>query len=311
VNGATISVHGVGACTVTASQAGNADWLAAPNVSQSFQVTPAPTTTVLGTDAQGDVDFGDAVTLSAAVTANPPSVATPTGTVSFAKGADALATDVPLENGVASVNAGVLRPGDHTFTATYSPTANFLGSSGEAAVSVTCRTTITKTVPGSLVVKRSTCLQPGAKVVGNVTVKPGGALASDGARIVGSVTATEARALLICSSRVVGNTKVKDTLGFTVIGESDESGGCGGNALVGPVDLYGNSTVLELARNRVTGWVSVRETEAGDAPIRVVVSDNDIVGALRCSGNSPAPTNAGSSNTVRGLRGGQCRDPEF
>jgi hexosaminidase len=37
-----------------------------------------------------------------------------------------------------------------------------------------------------------------------------------------------------------------------------------------------------------------------------VVSDNHISGPLSCTGNSPAPTNAGHPNTASGPKSGQC-----
>ena len=44
VSGATVSLIAIGACTIQATQAGNATYLAAPSVTQSFQVTrPMPT----------------------------------------------------------------------------------------------------------------------------------------------------------------------------------------------------------------------------------------------------------------------------
>jgi hypothetical protein len=46
-NGTTINNIGVGTCTVAANQAGNASYNAAPQVSQSFQVKPAPASVVI------------------------------------------------------------------------------------------------------------------------------------------------------------------------------------------------------------------------------------------------------------------------
>jgi len=40
VSGTTVTLIGTGTCTVTASQAGNANYLAAPNVVQAFAVNP-------------------------------------------------------------------------------------------------------------------------------------------------------------------------------------------------------------------------------------------------------------------------------
>ena len=42
MTGATVHLTGPGSCTITASQAGNADFLPAPAVSQTFSIAPAP-----------------------------------------------------------------------------------------------------------------------------------------------------------------------------------------------------------------------------------------------------------------------------
>ncbi len=45
ISGATVSFTGAGTCTIAANQAGNADYLSAPQVTQSFTVTPKPKAT--------------------------------------------------------------------------------------------------------------------------------------------------------------------------------------------------------------------------------------------------------------------------
>jgi hypothetical protein len=55
----------------------------------------------------------------------------------------------------------------------------------------------------------------------------------------------------------------------------------------------------------MVGTVSLTDNTTGDTPI--VVSGNEILGLLSCSGNEPPPVNNGSPNTVIGLKLGQCR----
>ncbi|MDQ3917668.1 MAG: FG-GAP-like repeat-containing protein [Acidobacteriota bacterium] len=60
-NGSTITINGAGSCTVTASQAGDTNFNAAPNVAQSFQIARASQTITFGalTDLTfGSLDFG-------------------------------------------------------------------------------------------------------------------------------------------------------------------------------------------------------------------------------------------------------------
>ena len=45
ISGATVSFTGAGTCTIDANQAGNADYLSAPQITQSFTVTPKPKAT--------------------------------------------------------------------------------------------------------------------------------------------------------------------------------------------------------------------------------------------------------------------------
>jgi hypothetical protein len=60
-NGATVSFVGLGPCTVIASQAGNANYNAAPDVGRSFRINPDPTTVQLDLSRHSLIDF-DCVT---------------------------------------------------------------------------------------------------------------------------------------------------------------------------------------------------------------------------------------------------------
>jgi hypothetical protein len=96
VSGAVVSFVGAGTCTVLADQAGNADWLAAPEASQSFTVAQATQTITFTSSPPANASFGaaaydvsatgggsgNAVVFSSAT----PSVCTVSGsTVSFAR----------------------------------------------------------------------------------------------------------------------------------------------------------------------------------------------------------------------------------
>ncbi len=64
VNGSTVTIVAAGTCTIRASQAGNANYLAAPNVDRSFTVAKASQTITFGMPANTTV-FGTPVSLSA------------------------------------------------------------------------------------------------------------------------------------------------------------------------------------------------------------------------------------------------------
>jgi hypothetical protein len=51
----------------------------------------------------------------------------------------------------------------------------------------------------------------------------------------------------------------------------------------------------------VSGPVTVRDTTGWN-----VIAGNEISGPLSCGGNSPAPVDNGSANTVKGPKSGQC-----
>jgi hypothetical protein len=89
--------------------------------------------------------------------------------------------------------------------------------------------------------------------------------------------------------------------GFVLVGDRLEDA-CAGNTIKGTVTLSGNTGGLAIAENRVGGGVTVsRNIGAGlaghEAP---EVEANRIGGYLSCSGNSPAVTDDGRPNDVRG-----------
>jgi len=86
-----------------------------------------PTTTAL-TSSQNPSNFGQAVTFTATVTAQPGFYkGTPTGTVSFYDGTTLLGTGT-LSGGVATYTTSALSVGSHSITAVYAGDANCLGS---------------------------------------------------------------------------------------------------------------------------------------------------------------------------------------
>ena len=133
VSGTTVSLLAVGTCTINASQAGNANFLPATQVSQSFQVTRAVTSVGL-TSSAPSVFFGMPVTLTATVSGN-----SPTGTVTFSDGATVLGT-AALSGNVATLTTSALPTGARQLTATYSGDAsNLPATSSAVSVAVNAR----------------------------------------------------------------------------------------------------------------------------------------------------------------------------
>jgi len=158
------------------------------------------------------------------------------------------------------------------------PTAGFGVGVKEIQIfdAVRCDRTINGLFIGALNVDSGvTCLGDGASVVGPVRVRAGAGLVATGALVVGPLRADDARLVELFDSSVVGAVSVNRTTVRVALSE---------NRLAGPVSLVGNST--------------------GGTPI--VVTGNDIIGSLSCSGNDPAPVNYGRPNSITGPSSGQC-----
>ncbi len=122
---ATVNITGAGSCTVTASQAGNADYLPAAPVPQSFSIAKA--TPQLGWTAPADIVYGTPLSstqLDATVT-----TAGPTGTLSYT-----------VDGGTSDATGQVLGAGKHMLTVLFTPdaasSANYTAASTSVAITV-------------------------------------------------------------------------------------------------------------------------------------------------------------------------------
>jgi uncharacterized delta-60 repeat protein/CSLREA domain-containing protein len=130
VTGGTVHLNGAGACTVTASQAGDANYNAAADVSRSFQIAKAATAVALASSANPSAP-GQSVTFTANVTS---AAGAPTGSVQFKSGGANLGAPAALgAGGVATLTTSALSAGTHAVTAEYGGDANFAASSGALA----------------------------------------------------------------------------------------------------------------------------------------------------------------------------------
>jgi hypothetical protein len=140
-----------------------------------------------------------------------------------------------------------------------------------------CSTAVTGERTARLAVTSGvTCLAEGSRITGPVTVSAGASLVATGATINGMLTATGAGIRLV------------DT------------------TVTAPVSVTGATERVLIAGSSLAGPMTVDGAATGFAP--VVVSGNTVRGTLSCAGNSPAPTNEGTPNTVTGPATGQCRD---
>ncbi len=138
VSGNTVHITGAGSCSVTASQAGDSNYTAAADVTQSFQIRKASTITFLGSSPNPSF-VGQTVTFSVFVgidSLSPSSPnAVPTGTVQFQVDNNDLGGPIncaPTGGNLCAaggVSTSAMTAGSHGIRAIYSGDANFNSSS--------------------------------------------------------------------------------------------------------------------------------------------------------------------------------------
>jgi hypothetical protein len=141
-------------------------------------------------------------------------------------------------------------------------------------LSRTCTSTITGRHNSPLAVTGVTCLN-GATINGPISVRPGGSLLSLNSTINGPLVALTSQAVHLYGTTVRGPVNLIGLTGSTAVV---------GSSISGPLMFSSNQT-------------------AGVEPI---LAGSTVYGPLFCAGNTPAPINLGSANTVRGPATGQC-----
>jgi hypothetical protein len=132
VSASTLTIIGAGTVIVAANQAGNSDYAAAPEVTQTVMVNKATPVIALASSASS-IAISKAVTFTATLTG---SGANPTGTVTFLDGITVLGTGTVDGSGVAKYATTSLTLGPQSITASYGGDSNYVTASS-AAVSVT------------------------------------------------------------------------------------------------------------------------------------------------------------------------------
>ncbi|HYD42820.1 MAG TPA: Ig-like domain repeat protein, partial [Anaeromyxobacter sp.] len=127
LTGTTLTLAGAGDIVLDASQAGSADYDAAPTVRRTLSVSPGATSTTLSAAPSPSV-AGASVTFTVAVAA---SEGTPTGTVTVRDGAATMCT-ATLSGGAGACSASTLGVGSHELTASYGGDASFAPSASAA-----------------------------------------------------------------------------------------------------------------------------------------------------------------------------------
>jgi hypothetical protein len=145
-------------------------------------------------------------------------------------------------------------------------------------------------------------------VSGNFSPPPGSTIDIENATVTGTVKIKGADFVRICNSTINGSITVSGSTGFVLIGDGgDEGGFCPGNHVHGTVRLTHNHSGAELGGTSTGGNVFLTANNGGTGEdLAPEVEANNIHGSLKCSGNSPAPTNDSRPNTVVGAHTGQC-----
>jgi hypothetical protein len=163
LSGNTLTVSGAGTVIVAANQAGNGDYAAAAQVTESIPVNKALPVAAIASSGN-PVLLDNGITLTATINSG---AGAPTGTVTFLDGSTALGM-ATLTGGTAMFTTSSLAAGTHTITVAYGGDQNFLG-----AVS----SPLTESVEDfgfSISAPTATAL-PGGTAVFNFTVAPSGA----------------------------------------------------------------------------------------------------------------------------------------
>jgi len=199
--------------------------------------------------------------------------------------------------------------------------------SAQAAVTCTPAETVTGNSNGAINVAgdQTLCLD-NATQTGAITVDPGGTLSVRRSTIDGSVSLNAGYTQFeFCGSETIGGAiEATGGTGPVLIGDTgllgpDRAPVCAANIIDGAVTLDANHGGVTLARNDIRAAVTA--TANGNVNVNVKtptnIVGNDIVGALTCTGNTPAPNNLGlmglpEPNVVGGERFGQtCLDGGF
>ncbi|HVL06270.1 MAG TPA: beta-propeller fold lactonase family protein [Acidimicrobiales bacterium] len=247
----------------------------------------------------------------------------PTGTVTFRLYSDSTCTAQvftstnPLTAGATAASDWFTptSPGTYRWTAVYSGDANNDAATSPCNApneSVTMAPftapaftrTITGDFLGPLAVNAGeSVLITNARVVGPVTVNPGGALTVVDSKISRGITADMPAFFSLCGTEVSApspGVALSVTNAGVPILIGDPAAGCSRNRFAGQVNLGGNLAVT-FGGNIVSHNLTVNDNGPGNT----VIKANNIFGTFACSGNKPAPTNAGQPNTA-GSKTGQC-----
>jgi len=123
----TLNSLSIASHSITAVYLGDGNFTGSSSATLTETVT-RPTALVTLSSSRNPSLLNQPFVLTAKVTAAPPAVGTPTGTVAFQDGATALGTSTLTSSGVATLTVSTLAAGPHMLTAVYSGDGDFSGA---------------------------------------------------------------------------------------------------------------------------------------------------------------------------------------
>jgi hypothetical protein len=255
--GSTITITGAGSCTVTASQAGNGNYTAAPDVARSFQIAKAAATITLG----NLYNLYDGTPKSATTTTNP-------------AGLSGVAVNYTGTTLVYNSATPPMAAGTYTVTASLT-NANYAASSATGTFVINAAPAVTITAPasGAIYTKGST-----VSFAGTFADNPGTHNAV-WTFTSGTQTITQAGAVNEATGAVsvsytfpttgVYMVKLTVTDNFSVVGQATTVGGIAGApalvAVYDPSSTGGSVSTTTPLYSSLAGWYPAIPTLTGTA----------------------------------------------
>jgi len=212
----TTSTLAAGSHTITATYAGDANYVTSTSQAVTQVVNTVATTTAV-TSSLNPSPTGGSVTFTATVSTT--GTITPTGNISFFDGATLLGSTAITANKTATFTTSSLAIGSHTITATYAGDTNYVTSTSAALTQVVGAVVTTTAVTSSLnpsVIGQSVTFTATVSTTGTLTAT-GNINFLDGATVLGSIaitankTAAYTTSALAVGSHTITATYVGDT----------------------------------------------------------------------------------------------------
>jgi sugar lactone lactonase YvrE len=264
ISSGKLTVTGAGTIQIAANQAGNGNYTAAPQVTQSVVVNKATPVVSLQSSANPAL-LQSSVTLTATVSAGA------TGTVSFLDGTTPLGAGT-VTGGVATLAISTLSTGSHSITAVYSGDANFVTLS--SAVLTQAVDDFSLNIASGSVTSES--VLPGGTAVYTLTMSPAGGTTFPAA-VTLSISGLPTGATYTFTPATLPAGSGTTTVTLTI--QVPQS-----TATATPIHIRGNGVRIDGSGGQETLAVSTGDTERRLAPFALALLLLPFAGGMRRTG---------------------------